>query len=38
LLQAATGATNEQIVIGIQEVLASQDMEMGAIMPDVADQ
>jgi phenylpyruvate tautomerase PptA (4-oxalocrotonate tautomerase family) len=38
LLQAATGAPDDQIVIGIQEVPASQAMEMGKIMPDVADQ
>ena len=28
---------NDQIVIGIQEVPASQAMEMGQIMPDVAE-
>jgi len=38
LLQVATGAPDDQIVIGIQEVPASQAMEMGKIMPDVADQ
>jgi phenylpyruvate tautomerase PptA (4-oxalocrotonate tautomerase family) len=38
LLQAATGAPDDQIVIGIQEVPASQAMEMGKIMPDLADQ
>jgi phenylpyruvate tautomerase PptA (4-oxalocrotonate tautomerase family) len=38
LLQAATGAPDDQIVIGIQEVPASQAMEMGKIMPDVAGQ
>jgi phenylpyruvate tautomerase PptA (4-oxalocrotonate tautomerase family) len=38
LLQAATGAPDEQIVLGIQEVPPSQAMEMGQIMPDVADQ
>lgn len=38
LLQSATGAPDEGIVIGIQEVPASQAMEMGKIMPDVADQ
>jgi len=37
LLQAATGAPHDQIVIGIQEVPASQAMEMGQIMPDVAE-
>jgi phenylpyruvate tautomerase PptA (4-oxalocrotonate tautomerase family) len=36
LLQAATGAPNEEIVLGIQEVPSSQAMEMGQIMPDVA--
>jgi phenylpyruvate tautomerase PptA (4-oxalocrotonate tautomerase family) len=35
LLQQATGAPDDQIVIGIQEVPASQAMEMGQIMPDV---
>ena len=37
LLQDATGAPDDQIVIGIQEVPASQAMEMGKIMPDVAE-
>jgi len=37
LFQAATGAPDEQIVIGIQEVSANQAMEMGQIMPDVSD-
>jgi phenylpyruvate tautomerase PptA (4-oxalocrotonate tautomerase family) len=36
LLQAATGAADEEIVLGIQEVPSSQAMEMGRIMPDVA--
>jgi phenylpyruvate tautomerase PptA (4-oxalocrotonate tautomerase family) len=36
LVQAATGAPDDQIVLGIQEVPASQAMEMGVIMPDVA--
>ena len=36
LLQAATGAPDDEIVIGIQEVPASQTMELGKIMPDVA--
>jgi phenylpyruvate tautomerase PptA (4-oxalocrotonate tautomerase family) len=36
LLQAATGAPDEEIVLGIQEVPSSQAMEMGQIMPDVA--
>jgi phenylpyruvate tautomerase PptA (4-oxalocrotonate tautomerase family) len=37
LLQSATGAPDDQIVIGIQEVPASQAMEMGQIMPDVVE-
>src|SRR5271156_5841386 len=36
LVQTATGASNEEIVLGIQEVPSSQAMEMGQIMPDVA--
>jgi phenylpyruvate tautomerase PptA (4-oxalocrotonate tautomerase family) len=36
LLQQATGAPDDQIVIGIQEVPASQAMEMGQIMPDTS--
>ena len=35
LLQAATSAPDQEIVIGIQEVPPSQAMEMGQIMPDV---
>jgi phenylpyruvate tautomerase PptA (4-oxalocrotonate tautomerase family) len=35
LLQDATGAPDDQIVLGIQEVPPSQAMEMGQIMPDV---
>jgi phenylpyruvate tautomerase PptA (4-oxalocrotonate tautomerase family) len=35
LLQSATGAPDDQIVIGIQEVAPSQAMEMGQIMPEV---
>jgi len=38
LLQTATGAPDDQIVIGIQEVPASQAMEMGKVMPDVANE
>jgi phenylpyruvate tautomerase PptA (4-oxalocrotonate tautomerase family) len=38
LLQKATGAPDDEIVLGIQEVPPSQAMEMGQIMPDVADQ
>ena len=38
LLQDATGASDDQIVLGIQEVPPSQAMEMGQIMPDVAGQ
>jgi phenylpyruvate tautomerase PptA (4-oxalocrotonate tautomerase family) len=37
LLQVATGAEDDQIVLGIQEVPASQAMEMGRVMPDVPD-
>jgi phenylpyruvate tautomerase PptA (4-oxalocrotonate tautomerase family) len=36
LMQAATGAPDEEIVLGIQELPSSQAMEMGQIMPDVA--
>jgi phenylpyruvate tautomerase PptA (4-oxalocrotonate tautomerase family) len=36
LVQAATGAPDEEIVLGIQEVPSSQAMEMGKIMPDVS--
>ncbi|MDM0015215.1 tautomerase family protein [Variovorax sp. J22P168] len=36
LLQTATGAADDQIVIGIQEVAPSQAMEMGSVMPDVS--
>jgi phenylpyruvate tautomerase PptA (4-oxalocrotonate tautomerase family) len=35
LLQDATCAPDEEIVLGIQEVPPSQAMEMGQIMPDV---
>jgi phenylpyruvate tautomerase PptA (4-oxalocrotonate tautomerase family) len=35
LIQTATGAPDEEIVLGIQEVPPSQAMEMGQIMPDV---
>jgi phenylpyruvate tautomerase PptA (4-oxalocrotonate tautomerase family) len=35
LLQAATEAPDEEIALGIQEVPASQAMEMGKITPDV---
>jgi len=38
LLQEATGAPDSQIVIGIQEMPASQAMEMGQIMAEVGDQ
>ena len=37
LLQDATGAPDDQIVIGMHEVPPSQAMEMGQIMPDVAE-
>lgn len=36
LLQSATGAPDDRIVIGVQEVPPSQAMEMGQIMPEVA--
>jgi phenylpyruvate tautomerase PptA (4-oxalocrotonate tautomerase family) len=36
LVQSATGAPDEEIVLGIQEVPPSQAMEMGKIMPDFA--
>ncbi len=36
LMQTATGAPDEEIVLGIQEVPPSQAMEMGQIVPDVA--
>jgi phenylpyruvate tautomerase PptA (4-oxalocrotonate tautomerase family) len=35
LVQNATGASDNQIVIGVNEVPPSQAMEMGKIMPDV---
>lgn len=35
LVLSATGAPDDQIVIGVQEVPPSQAMEMGQIMPDV---
>jgi phenylpyruvate tautomerase PptA (4-oxalocrotonate tautomerase family) len=38
LLQDATGAPDDQIALSIQEVPPSQAMEMGQIMPDVAEQ
>jgi phenylpyruvate tautomerase PptA (4-oxalocrotonate tautomerase family) len=34
LIQSATGAPKEQIVLGIQELPASQAMEMGIVMPE----
>jgi phenylpyruvate tautomerase PptA (4-oxalocrotonate tautomerase family) len=37
LLQGATGAADDQVVIGIQEVPPTQAMEMGRVMPDVAE-
>ena len=36
LVQAATRAPDEEMVLGIQEVPSSQAMEMGKIMPDVS--
>jgi phenylpyruvate tautomerase PptA (4-oxalocrotonate tautomerase family) len=38
LLQKATGAPDDEIVLGIEEVPPSQAMEMGQIMPDIAGQ
>jgi phenylpyruvate tautomerase PptA (4-oxalocrotonate tautomerase family) len=38
LFQTATGAPDNQLVIGIQEVPASQAMEMGQVMPDIANE
>jgi phenylpyruvate tautomerase PptA (4-oxalocrotonate tautomerase family) len=38
VLQKGTGAPDDQIVIGIQELPASQAMEMGKIMPSVVNQ
>ena len=38
LFQTATGAPDDQIVIGIQEVPASQALEMGQMMPDIANE
>jgi phenylpyruvate tautomerase PptA (4-oxalocrotonate tautomerase family) len=38
LLQHATGASDNQIVIGVNEVPPSQAMEMGKIMPEVVGQ
>ena len=35
LVQSATGAADDQIVVVIEEAPASQAMEMGKIMPDV---
>ena len=35
MLQSATGATNEQMLVAIQEAPASQAMEMGQIMPEL---
>ena len=37
-LQQATGAPDNQIVIGVNEVPPSQAMEMGKIMPEVGGQ
>ena len=37
LLQDATGAPDDQIVIGMHEVPPNQAMEMGQIMPDVGE-
>jgi phenylpyruvate tautomerase PptA (4-oxalocrotonate tautomerase family) len=37
LFQSATSAPDDQIVIGIHEVPASQAMEMGKLMPEVTE-
>jgi phenylpyruvate tautomerase PptA (4-oxalocrotonate tautomerase family) len=37
LLQDATSSPDDEIVLGIQEVPPSQAMEMGHLMPDVAE-
>jgi phenylpyruvate tautomerase PptA (4-oxalocrotonate tautomerase family) len=36
LFQTATGVPDDQIVIGIQDLPASQAMDMGKVMPDIA--
>ena len=38
LFQTATGAADDQIVIGIQELPPSQAMEMGKVMPEVSNE
>jgi phenylpyruvate tautomerase PptA (4-oxalocrotonate tautomerase family) len=38
LFQTATGAPDDRIVIGIQDVPASQAMEIGRVMPDIANE
>src|SRR6201997_1361139 len=38
LFQSATGAPDDQIVIGVQEVPASQAMEMGQVMPEITNE
>jgi phenylpyruvate tautomerase PptA (4-oxalocrotonate tautomerase family) len=38
LFQNATGASDGQIVVGIQELPASQAMEMGQVMPDITNE
>ena len=35
MVQTATGAPDQEIVLGIQELPASQAMEMGQIMPEI---
>ncbi|KQV71734.1 hypothetical protein ASC90_27535 [Rhizobium sp. Root1220] len=37
LVQSATGASDEEIVLGIHEVPPSQAMEMGKLMPNVSE-
>jgi len=37
MLQSATGARDEQMLVAIQEAPASQAMEMGQVMPELQD-
>jgi len=37
MLQRATGATNAQMLVAIEEAPASNAMEMGHIMPELPD-
>ena len=36
IVQDTTGITNEQLVIAVEELAASQAMEMGVVMPEVS--